>query len=93
MKEQNSDTQKDRNFDDLAERFSRTIYATPRGQLRLMALEQDFSDCMLYCAKLLQKVTSDVETGKASSEANSRLQSWATSDLEIIDNVLFLWPL
>ena len=45
MKEQNSDTQKDRNFDDLAERFSRTIYATPRGQLRLMALEQDFSDC------------------------------------------------
>ncbi len=50
MKEQNSDTQKDRNFDDLAERFSRTIYATPRGQLRLMALEQDFSDCKVDIA-------------------------------------------
>ena len=37
----------DRNFDDLASRFSRTIYATPRGQLRLMALEQDFSDCAI----------------------------------------------
>lgn len=35
----------DRNFDDLAERFSRTIYATPRGKLRLMALQQDFADC------------------------------------------------
>lgn len=35
----------DRNFNDLAERFSRTIYATPRGQLRLQALEQDFRDC------------------------------------------------
>lgn len=34
----------DRNFDDLATRFSRTIYATPRGQLRLMALQQDFQD-------------------------------------------------
>lgn len=36
--------QQDRNFDDLAQRFSRTIYATPRGQLRLMALTQDFTD-------------------------------------------------
>ena len=34
----------DRNFDDLAERFRRTIYATPKGQLRLAALQQDFSD-------------------------------------------------
>lgn len=34
----------DRNFDDLAKRFKRTIYSTPRGQLRLMALEQDFKD-------------------------------------------------
>ncbi len=34
----------DRNFDDLAARFSRTIYATPRGQLRLLALAQDFRD-------------------------------------------------
>jgi len=34
----------DRNFDDLAKRFSRTIYATPRGKLRLLALEQDFAD-------------------------------------------------
>tara|TARA_B100001245_G_scaffold34218_2_gene21986 strand:- start:25636 stop:26415 length:780 start_codon:yes stop_codon:yes gene_type:complete len=35
----------DRNFNDLAKRFSRTIYATPRGQLRLLALMQDFRDC------------------------------------------------
>lgn len=37
----------DRNFNDLAERFSRTIYATPRGQLRLMALQHDFTDCAI----------------------------------------------
>ncbi|MAD45592.1 MAG: rRNA methylase [Oceanospirillaceae bacterium] len=34
----------DRNFDDIAKRFARTIYATPKGQLRLLALEQDFAD-------------------------------------------------
>lgn len=37
-------TQPDRNFDDLAERFARTIYATPRGELRLMALRADFAE-------------------------------------------------
>lgn len=37
-------TRPDRNFDDLAERFSRTIYATARGQLRLQALQADFND-------------------------------------------------
>ena len=37
-------TRPDRNFDDLAKRFARTIYATPRGELRLMALRQDFAD-------------------------------------------------
>lgn len=36
--------QRDRNFDDLAARFRRTIYATPRGQLRLAALQQDIRD-------------------------------------------------
>jgi len=40
-----TDQTQDRNFDDLAERFSRTIYATPRGKLRLLALQQDFLDC------------------------------------------------
>lgn len=40
-----TDHKQDRNFDDLAERFSRTIYATPRGKLRLLALERDFQDC------------------------------------------------
>ena len=39
-----AEAQQDRNFDDLAERFQNTIYATPRGQLRLMALTQDFDD-------------------------------------------------
>lgn len=34
----------DRNFDDLASRFARTIYATPRGRIRLAALTQDFAD-------------------------------------------------
>lgn len=37
-------SQPDRNFNDLTQRFQRTIYDTPRGQLRLMALRQDFSD-------------------------------------------------
>ncbi|MEK9713611.1 MAG: methyltransferase domain-containing protein [Thalassolituus sp.] len=37
----------DRNFDDLAKRFSRTIYATPRGKLRLLALEQDFAELQI----------------------------------------------
>lgn len=37
----------DRNFDDLAKRFAKTIYSTPRGQLRLRALQQDFSDFSL----------------------------------------------
>ena len=40
----NNKLMQDRNFDDLAQRFNRTIYATPRGQLRLAALRQDFSD-------------------------------------------------
>lgn len=40
----------DRNFDDLASRFARTIYATPRGRLRLKALQQDFSDLRLPVA-------------------------------------------
>ncbi len=39
-----SDKQPDRNFDDLSNRFNRTIYQTPRGQLRLRALERDFND-------------------------------------------------
>lgn len=37
----------DRNFDDLAERFRRTIYDSPRGALRLAALKKDFSDLQL----------------------------------------------
>src|SRR5690606_4576934 len=37
----------DRNFDDLASRFARTIYATPRGRIRLAALAQDFADLNL----------------------------------------------
>jgi S-adenosylmethionine-dependent methyltransferase len=35
-------TSADRNFDDLSERFRRTIYDTPRGALRLAALRADF---------------------------------------------------
>jgi len=34
----------DRNFDALSERFTRTIYGTPRGRLRLAALTRDFDD-------------------------------------------------
>jgi len=44
MSTKDTDTRPDRNFDDLAARFARTIYATPRGQLRLMALRADFAD-------------------------------------------------
>ena len=39
--------EKDRNFDDLSERFSTTIYDSPRGALRLAALQQDFNDLNL----------------------------------------------
>lgn len=42
-----SDKQPDRNFDDLSNRFNRTIYQTLRGQLRLKALECDFVDYQL----------------------------------------------
>lgn len=38
---------KDRNFDDLSKRFTRTIYQTPKGKLRLAALRQDFEDFSL----------------------------------------------
>ncbi|MDP2548865.1 methyltransferase domain-containing protein [Oceanobacter sp. 4_MG-2023] len=34
----------DRNFDDISARFRKTIYDTPKGQLRLAALRQDFAD-------------------------------------------------
>lgn len=37
----------DRNFDDIAQRFTRTIYDSPKGRLRLAALNQDFSDCAI----------------------------------------------
>lgn len=37
----------DRNFDDIAHRFTQTIYQKPRGKLRLAALEQDFKDFAL----------------------------------------------
>lgn len=36
-----TNTQPDRNFDDLAQRFRKTIYDTPKGQLRLEALKAD----------------------------------------------------
>lgn len=34
----------DRNFDDIAQRFTDTVYATQKGQLRLKGLMQDFID-------------------------------------------------
>lgn len=34
--------EKDRNFDDLSQRFTRNIYDTPKGRLRLAVLERDF---------------------------------------------------
>lgn len=42
--------QPDRNFDDLAKRFKRTIYNHPKGRLRLAALKQDFLDFNLPAA-------------------------------------------
>lgn len=41
----------DRNFDDLAGRFARTIYATPRGRIRLAALAQDFAELAIPLAQ------------------------------------------
>src|SRR5690554_5957082 len=40
----------DRNFDDIAQRFTRTIYHTMKGRIRLAALQQDFSDFALPTA-------------------------------------------
>lgn len=42
-----TDLKADRNFDDLATRFTKTIYDSPRGRLRLRALQQDFNDLSL----------------------------------------------
>ncbi|UZK04340.1 methyltransferase domain-containing protein [Venatoribacter cucullus] len=41
----------DRNFDNLASRFARTIYATPRGRIRLAALAQDFAELNIPLAQ------------------------------------------
>ncbi len=40
----------DRNFNDLSERFTRSIYGTPRGRLRLAALSRDFAECGIELA-------------------------------------------
>lgn len=42
-----TDLTSDRNFDDLAKRFTKTIYNTARGRLRLRALQADFNDFSL----------------------------------------------
>ena len=39
----------DRNFDPIAQRFTRTIYQHPKGRLRLAALQQDFRDLLPDC--------------------------------------------
>lgn len=41
----------DRNFDDLAQRFQKTIYDTPKGQLRLSALQADFEQLSIPVAQ------------------------------------------
>ena len=40
----------DRNFDDISQRFKRTIYDTPKGLLRLLALKTDFQELQLPLA-------------------------------------------
>jgi len=45
-------TQPDRNFDDLAQRFRKTIYDTPKGQLRLLALQADIQQTALELQEL-----------------------------------------
>jgi len=87
MKEQNSNSQKDRNFDDLAERFSRTIYATPRGQLRLMALEQDFSDCKVDIA---DKQILDIGGGQGQFSLSLARQGGDINLCDISDEMLRL---
>lgn len=39
-----SDFSNDRNFDDLAQRFQRKVYASLKGQIRLRVLERDFEE-------------------------------------------------
>lgn len=41
------DASEDRNFDDLAERFKRKIYASPKGYIRLAILERDLGAYMV----------------------------------------------
>ncbi len=79
--------QPDRNFDDLATRFSRTIYATPRGQLRLLALRTDFADLAIPLKK-----TSVLDIGGGQGQFSLELaqQSAAVSLCDISAEMLQL---
>lgn len=76
----------DRNFDDLAQRFSRTIYATPRGQLRLLALAQDFSDCNIDSAQPLL----DIGGGQGQFSLQLAQQGAQVSLLDVSEEMLAL---
>lgn len=57
----NNPLRPDRNFDDLSDRFRRTIYETPRGQLRLAALRADFA---AFAGNMDSRVVRDLGGGQ-----------------------------
>ncbi|PHR95624.1 MAG: rRNA methylase [Oceanobacter sp.] len=81
----------DRNFDDLAARFSRTIYATPRGKLRLLALKQDFADCQSVMHTPINKASVlDIGGGQGQFSLTLAEQGAKVSLCDISDEMLKL---
>ena len=81
----------DRNFDDLAARFSRTIYATPRGKLRLLALKQDFADCQSAMHTPINKASVlDIGGGQGQFSLTLAEQGAKVSLCDISDEMLKL---
>lgn len=84
-------SKQDRNFDDLAARFSRTIYATPRGKLRLLALSQDFDDCKEAMAIPLSDASVlDIGGGQGQFSLSLAQQGAQVSLCDISDEMLKL---
>ena len=58
----------DRNFDDLTKLFQNNIYGTPKGQLRLYALREDFAKCEIGSKGPLTILDAGGGMGQFSSE-------------------------
>lgn len=78
-------TTSDRNFDNLSDRFQRTIYDSPRGQLRLLALQQDFADLAI---PLTQAQVFDIGGGQGQFSLQLAKQGAAIHLCDISDAML-----